>query len=135
MLRSIGAVAAGFMAWSVLWLGGNVLAGAIWPSAFDDAGLTTDRGILATILAYSVVLSLVSGWLSARAAGRSAVKHAVITGVLLLIVGVLVQISVWEQMPLWYHIPFLAAIVPANLMGARLGAGKPRPIVAAVSPA
>ena len=119
MLRSIGAVLSGFAGWSVLWLVGNIGMAALRPESFDENGLTTDAGILVGILGYSVVLSVISGWLTARIAAKSGTGHALATGVLLLLVGIGVQASVWNDMPLWYHLPFLIAILPANLVGAR----------------
>lgn len=130
MLRSIGAVFTGFLAWSVLWLVGNNGAGAIWPDAFDADGLTTNTGILAGILGFSILLNFISGWLTARIAARSKFKHALVTGALLLLVGIAVQASVWDAMPLWYHVPFLAAIVPANLIGARMAGSVQREAIA-----
>ncbi len=120
MLRSIGAVLVGFVGWSVLWLVGNIGIAAIQPDAFDANGLTSNVGILVIILGFSILLSVISGALTARIAAKSHIKHTLVTGVLLLLVGVAVQVSVWDAMPIWYHLPFLAAIVPANLIGARM---------------
>ena len=39
---------------------------------------------------------------------------------LLLGTGVAVQIGVWTFMPTWYHLTFLALIVPASVMGGKM---------------
>lgn len=120
MMRSIGAVVAGFVVWSFLWLGGNIALSTAFPDAFDANGMTTDAGMLVGVLIWSVVLSVVSGLIAGAVARQSKVTHGVVLGVLLLIVGVGVQVSVWNQMPIWYHLPFLALIVPGNVVGASL---------------
>jgi hypothetical protein len=33
-----------------------------------------------------------------------------------------VQASAWSALPLWYHLPFLALLVPACLLGGRMTA-------------
>ena len=38
----------------------------------------------------------------------------------LLAVGVPVQVSAWETLPVWYHLVFLAALVPFSVVGAWL---------------
>ncbi|MCW5874766.1 MAG: hypothetical protein KIS88_09005 [Anaerolineales bacterium] len=44
-----------------------------------------------------------------------------ILGVVLLLVGIAVQRQYWKLMPLWYHLLFLALLVPTTLFGASLG--------------
>jgi hypothetical protein len=38
---------------------------------------------------------------------------------LLLLTGIFVQASVWTLMPIWYHVPFLALLVPIAVIGGR----------------
>jgi hypothetical protein len=46
-----------------------------------------------------------------------------VMGTLLLATGIAVQASVWNLMPVWYHVPFLVLVVPACILGARLVSG------------
>lgn len=126
MFRSIGAVVAAFAAWSVLWVGANTAMQAAWPSAFEESGATSQGGLLVGILVYSILLSIFSGWLAGRIAAKAGLAHAFVAGMLLLAVGIGVQASVWDAMPLWYHVLFLIAILPANLVGGWLAVGGPR---------
>jgi hypothetical protein len=66
------------------------------------------------------VCSLASGWTTAIVVGRSAMTPVLILGVILLAVGVLVQGLNWDKLPLWYHLPFLALLVPATVLGGML---------------
>lgn len=135
MIKSAGAVFAGFAAWSLLWIAGNAAARSVWPDAFDSTGMTTDNGLLVGFLIYSVVLSVVSGLLTGSVAGRSRIAHGSVTGLLLLVVGIGVQSSIWDAMPLWYHLPFLVAILPATLIGARLAGGGTASVAGKATPA
>jgi len=123
MVRSILAVLAGMILWAGLWVGGNaVLRGAL-PDAYDAEGLTRSVAVLSLILVLSVVLSVIAGYLTAAIAGRRAILHAFVFGAVQLAIGVGVQAAVWQQMPLWYHLSFLALLIPASLLGGALRAG------------
>jgi hypothetical protein len=67
-----------------------------------------------------MVYSVISGWTTARIAPAKAFASSVVLGILLLVVGIGVQIQFWDTMPLWYHLLFLGALVPAVLVGYRL---------------
>jgi len=43
---------------------------------------------------------------------------------LLLIVGVIVQMGVWDKIPLWYHLTFWILLVPMTVLGGRLRSEK-----------
>jgi hypothetical protein len=119
MKRLILGTLLGFLVWSVLWLVANnvLFADAAASAAAGDA--ITDVGTLLSILAASVVCSLAGGITSAKL-GRDRARGAVIAnGGLLLIVGILVQLSVWSTMPVWYHLSFLALLIPATIVGGR----------------
>jgi len=125
MLRSSLAVILGFALWRVLWVAGGLVFQRAWPDAYPEP-LTepmTAVAPLAASLALSVVCSCVSGWLTALVARRRSAPVWILA-LLLLAVGVAVQSSVWNLLPLWYHASFLALLVPACLLGRRL-AGRP----------
>lgn len=122
--RSIGVVLVGFIAWSILWLVSGQVAMNVAPDAYDETGMTSNAGILLTFLVLSVVFSIVSGWVTAALAADRGVAHGVWLGVLLLVFGLGVQISYWDAMPLWYHLPFLALLLPAAVLGGWIRASK-----------
>lgn len=120
MVRAIVSVIVGYALWTALWLGGNAL---LFPAVADAAskGERVDRpGPLVGLLALSVGCSLAAGAAAGALAGRG--RPVLILAGLLLLTGVGVQASVWSRMPVWYHLPFLALLVPATLAGARLSA-------------
>jgi len=119
MLRSVLAVLAGFVTWTILWLISNQLLMISARDQFHDDGTTDHAGLLLVILVASVVLSTVAGWLTAKIARTSPIGHALALGALLLAIGVVVQWQYWHVMPLWYHLSFLTLLLPASVLGGR----------------
>jgi len=114
-MRSVISILAGATVWAVLWTGGtSMLSGAL---GLEPATPITSAGVLLTLLALSVVLSGLAGWVTGAVAGRLAVAHALALGLLQLALGLVFQIQSWHLMPIWYHLPFLALLIPANVWG------------------
>jgi len=118
MVRSVISVVAGFLLWTVLWLGSNSLITVITPSSFKEDGSTDSVLILVIILALSVAFSLLSGYVTAWIKRSFSQVPVWILGLLLLAVGLVVQIQFWTLFPLWYNICFLVFLIPATLIGA-----------------
>ena len=118
------ATIAGAVFWAVLWVGGTMAAGAVWPTHIASDRSVSDAGALALYIAYSVVLSVGAGYVAARVGGgaNGARAVAILAGVQLLL-GIGVEVSSWSLTPVWYHLVFLALLVPATLYGGRLRAG------------
>lgn len=120
MLNTVLAIGAGFIIWSAIWLGGGPLVAKLFPGAIAKDGSTSHTGYLVATLALSVVASLVSGYATQWIAEDGSTNPQLILGVILLVVGIMVQRQYWKSMPIWYHLVFLAAIIPAVLYGAML---------------
>ena len=130
MKRSILSVLAGFAVWTVLWLASNAAIAAAVPSAFGEDGSTDSAGILVLFLAFSVVFSIVGGYVCVTLAREKPRQLALILGVVLLAVGIFVQIQFWDVMPLWYHLLFLVLLIPGVLIGAAMRRGRAVPAAA-----
>ncbi len=127
LIRKIVAVVLGFALWSGLWLAGNAaLASRAEPHA-GSAGASPNNATLAWTLGVSIACSLAAGAVAGAIMSRrhGAMQAACVLGALLLLVGIAVQGGAWSSMPLWYHLCFLAMLLPATLAGARLSAGRP----------
>jgi hypothetical protein len=128
VVRSILAVLLGMAVWAVLWIASNQALTAAMPEAFGDEGLLLENSLLWLYLLDSVVLSVLAGWVTGRVAGRRQLAHGLALGLAQLAIGVAVQASAWDDMPLWYHLAFLALLIPASVLGANLartGAAQP----------
>lgn len=121
------AVIAGFILWSVLWLCFNVGLHkfGLLPAALTQP-LMAPAPLLA-LLAGSVILSLLSGYLAAAIAGAPSAPAVAVLGVLLVLTGIYFQSRVWHLMPLWYHLLFLILLIPMCFAGARLR--EPRAVI------
>jgi hypothetical protein len=122
-MKQLAGVVAGFILWSVLWLGLNQLLLVLGVLAPPTNEPLTDTTPLLVLLVSSVVISLASGWATARIVGFPWALSAVVLGVLLLLTGIFVQIKLWYLIPLWYHVSFLLLLIPMTFLGARMQAG------------
>ncbi|MGE5727052.1 MAG: hypothetical protein ACM34L_00520 [Gemmatimonas sp.] len=116
------AVVAGYVLWSMLWLGLNqvlLILGVLTPSTTEP--LTSATPLLLLLIG-SVLLSLVSGYVAARIAGSAWALCVIVLGVMLLLTGIFVEIKVWYRIPLWYHVSFLVLLIPMTFLGARMRA-------------
>ena len=110
MKRNIIAVVVGYALWTVLWLGGNALFFGETARQVEAQEPVTAGGSLAGIVLLSVVCSIAAG-LSCAAISHSR-GALLVLGALLLVTGIGVQSSVWALMPVWYHLLFLALLIP-----------------------
>jgi len=120
--RLILAVIAGGAVWAALWLGGNQLLQATFPEIVIPTERLTHAGILIALMVYSVALSVLAGYVTATIAGANPTRAVWVLAILQLVLGIIAQVSYWNLMPVWYHIPFLALIVPATKYGGGLRA-------------
>lgn len=122
-MRHLIAVFVPIVLWGVLWVVGNLTLVLLAPEHYADDGTTTHAGLLAGTIALSVALSLLAGFVCIRLAPGHRMTSVLTLAGLQLLIGVMVQSRVWDLMPLWYHVAFLALVVPAHLAGGWLGRG------------
>jgi MFS-type transporter involved in bile tolerance (Atg22 family) len=121
MLRSILAVLAGNVSWAVLWLGSTAILGALFPAQYKAQRLENVPALLLLVV-LSFAFSLAAGYLTARLARRKELTHALVLGVLQLVMGIAAEAANFEALPLWYHLLFLVLLIPGNLCGGMLRA-------------
>jgi hypothetical protein len=120
MRRTILAVVLGYVLWSGLWVALGQILVTIKPDLFLEDGSAAGSGVHFVFLVYSVVLSLLAGMVAALIAYPKPMTAACILAGALLLTGLGVEIASWSLAPAWYHIVFLALLVPATCGGARL---------------
>ncbi|MGI9519555.1 MAG: hypothetical protein ACR2NP_21060 [Pirellulaceae bacterium] len=131
MIKNIVAVVAGYLFWTVIFLGGGAGIRSLRPAVHDENGLTTDTSTLVIYLAISIVASLTAGFVCAKLAEYKSWKFVTILAVLLLATGIPVQLSAGAALPVWYNAAFLLLLVPVTLIGGlsgglKLDAGRSR---------
>ena len=130
MIRIILGVIAGFIAWSILWVGSDQILIAMlgwygehqtaFQKAMSDGGpFEANSAVLIMHLVRSVIISLISGYLAALVAGENR-RAPLALGILLFLFGLMVQIVAWRYIPIWYHFLFLFLLIPVTIAGGRL---------------
>ena len=126
MLRAVIGVIAGYVTWSVVWFVGNRLLFAEAAEVVGAGEPYTRTGPLLGVLVLSIVCSLAAGAVAAKISQSKGWGTVAVMAVLLLITGIVVQASVWSLMPVWYHVVFLALIIPVCQVGSWLATGAAR---------
>jgi hypothetical protein len=122
MIRNILAVIAGSAVWTVLWLGYNALLKRSGLLPFDGTARFEAPLPLGLLLAGSIVFSVVAGYVTAMLARVSSTGSGAVwtLAVLQLAFGIFAEVQFWHLLPLWYHLLFLLALVPATVFGGQL---------------
>ncbi len=130
MVRIILGVIVGFIVWTILWVGSDQVLVNLFPEWYgahdfemqraidNQTAFTADSTILTIAIVRSIIFSLMSGFLAAVVSGENQ-KAPLFLGVLLLLFGLFVQAWAWSYFPIWYHLIFLALLVPMTVAGGR----------------
>ena len=122
VLRSIGAVLAGFAAVVILSLGTDMVLHATdvfppWGQPMSDALF-----LLATV--YRTIYSVVGSYLAARLAPNRPLQHALALGVVGLAVSTAGALATWDRGPEfgphWYPLALIVLAMPGAWVGGRL---------------
>jgi hypothetical protein len=118
--RALVAVVAGAAAWAALWIGGTQAAQAALPEILPRNQPVTHLGVLLGLILYSVPLSMLAGYVTATVMRKDPMPVVRALAVLQLTLGIIAEVSAWGLTPVWYHLVFLALVVPATLYGGML---------------
>jgi hypothetical protein len=120
MLKIIFGVLAGFFLWSILWVGVDAALRGMWAGYNESVeAMSFSSAMLIVPLILSAVCSIISGVVAALIAKENSISPLIL-GVLLLIVGIFVQMGVWDKIPLWYHLAFWVLLIPMTVFGGKL---------------
>ncbi len=89
--------------------------------------------MLLVLIGYSVGLSVLAGFITALVGGKTPMPAVWALSILQLSIGIAVEASYWNLMPVWYHLVFLALIVPATVYGGKVRTKRSGAPVAAAS--
>jgi hypothetical protein len=121
MLRSIGALLAAFVAVFVLSLGTDQVLHML--DVYPPWGQPMwDHRLNALALGYRLVYGTLGGWIMARLAPHSPMRHALIGGAIGFVVSTLGAIGAMSMDlgPAWYPIALALSAIPTSWLGARL---------------
>jgi len=115
--RATLAIVMGVVIWGLLWNLGTRVAQATFPDLLGSGQPITHTGILFGYIAYGGLLSVMAGYIVGRASGGRTMTVVWVFAVVQLSIGVVAEASYWGLMPAWYHLIFLALVVPATVAG------------------
>ncbi len=131
MLRIILGIIAGFIVWSIVWVGMDALLSAISPGWFGrifnefqtaasrSEPFTPPVSVSVYLIFQGILCSLIAGFAAAAIANENR-KSTLILGVLLLATGIFVEAENWNYFPLWYHVLFLLLLIPMTILGGKI---------------
>jgi len=131
MIRIILGIVAGFVAWSIIWVGSDQVLMSISPNwygahqhAFGAAmvnktSFMADSTILIMHLVRASIVSVMAGFIAAVVAAENR-KAPLGLGILLLVVGIGVEAMAWSFAPVWYHLLFVALLIPMTVLGGKM---------------
>ena len=109
---------------SAVWMLGALSMDAVLmslaPSWFGPGGRVQTAPLLLLMMSYSLLFSVSGGYVAGLVARRNEVSHAFALGLLQFCLGVAATVRFYDTAPLWYHVAFLALLVPANVFGRML---------------
>lgn len=120
LLRSLLAVATGFVVIAILSIGTGQLLMRLMPDAFDATGRTDRLAVLLATIAYVGGFATFGCYLAARLAPSRPMRHAIVLGLLGLAFNVMGSIAVWDTAPAWYHGVQIALTMVWAWLGGRL---------------
>lgn len=126
MGRMIAGVIVGFIVWSIIFVGGESLMRVVAPGTVAplDATYVDSTMLLLGYLIRSIIASIVAGFTAVLISGEFS-KTTLILGLVFLVVGILVQASAWNMLPVWYHLTFLILLIPMTILGGKLSRKEP----------
>ena len=120
-MRVVAAIIVPWIVWglldNVVWLGMLYMS----PDSFGLNNEPLTVAMLTVFLVLRAVYSILAGWIAGRLSGGLGRAPRAVT-LLLLLTGIVAQLVNRGMYPLWYHLVFLASIVPCITLGLRLGA-------------
>jgi len=122
-LKSIGALIAGFAALVILSMATDMIletAGIMKIDPFIDNPVW----LILIIIMYRTAYSIFGCYLAARMAPNKPMRHALILGIIGVVLTTIGTIVMWDVPPHWYPISLAVLTMPAAWAGGRLGLRK-----------
>jgi hypothetical protein len=122
VLRSIGAVLAGFVATFVLSIATDLVLHSA--GVFPPWGQPMSDALFLLATAYRTVFTVAGGYITARLAPVRPMGHALTLGIVGLFAAIAGTVATWnkgpEFGPKWYPLALVALAIPCTLLGGKL---------------
>lgn len=118
-LKSIGAIIAGFATGAVLSIITDIIlqkAGVMKTEPFVENPVW----LIAIIILYRTVFNTLGCYLTARLAPNKPMKHAIILGIIGVVLTIVGLIAMWDIPPRWYPISLIILTLPSAWLCGRM---------------
>ena len=122
-LKSIGAVIAGFALLVILSMTTDIIlekAGVMKTEPFVENPVW----LIAIIILYRTVFNTLGCYLTARLAPNKPMRHAIILGIIGVVLTIVGLIAMWDIPPRWYPIALIVLTLPAAWLGGKMAIKK-----------
>ena len=128
MAKGILGVVAGLAVWVVIAAVAGVIMRASWPAyASVASAMTFSLPMMIARLSVGALATVAMGFATAVVARSVIVRLS--PGVLLLVLFIPEHLMLWDKFPVWYHLTFLASLVPLTYAGGKIAEwGKASPV-------
>jgi|SRR5690554_1819785 len=119
VLKSIGAIVAGFATIVILSITTDIIlekAGIMITEPFAKNPVW----LIVIIIAYRTVFNTLGCYLAGRLAPTKPMKHAIILGIIGVVLTTVGLIVMWDVPPRWYPITLILLTMPAAWLGGKL---------------
>jgi peptidoglycan/LPS O-acetylase OafA/YrhL len=117
VIRSLLAIALGYVVMLVAVVGGDLALTALAPSLMPQAGEQPDPVYFVFNLSTGAFFMGIGAYVTALLAGRAEMKHALGLGALSIAMSIVSMIKYADEQPLWYSIALMFLAIPAALVG------------------
>jgi hypothetical protein len=119
MLRSIIAIVVGVVVLLATALLTDAILLKLFPAIVDAHGRVTSAAVAFLLMSYALAYCVLAGYVAALVARRREVEHALVLGVVLVVLLIYPTIKSWDTTPVWYHVALFALTAPACVAGGR----------------
>jgi hypothetical protein len=117
-MRKIASVFAGIVVWFCVATVVNFTLRSVWPDyGAAEKSMAFTLGMQVARLLLGAFASVCAGFAAAVVAKGSATPIRALA-MLLLLLFIPVHYALWDKFPIWYHVVFLASLIPVTLLGA-----------------
>lgn len=118
MLRMMGGVIAGILAWIAAVTALNLILRHGWPAyGAVERSMAFSLPMMTARLGVGAVGSLIGGYVAVRVGRHRAA--GLLSGVVLLLLFLPVHYALWTKFPAWYHLTFMVSLPILGWLGGR----------------
>ncbi|HIG41730.1 MAG: hypothetical protein ABGY96_00725 [bacterium] len=120
IIRTILAVASAPVVYGILGAGLSSALLAIFPHLMNEQGGTYHLGVTLAVEAIQFLAVVLTGYISARIAGREEFLHCLAVVFVMLAIAIPTQVSFWQSMLPWHHFVFFMFCIIGPIWGTYL---------------